>query len=91
MDISMPHGLSLDPTAPAFPFGYGLDYLDVSLVNASVSLNVGQAWSSATRRLDDAPITVHVKLHNAAGRGAPCAVRTHTRDPSGAGWCCVLN
>lgn len=36
MDLKLPHGLSLDPTAPAFPFGYGLDYLDVAFTNATV-------------------------------------------------------
>ena len=35
------HGLSLDPTSPAFPFGYGLDYLNVSYTNSSVAVAAG--------------------------------------------------
>ena len=81
MDIhaGMPHGLSLNPTSPAFPFGYGLDYLSVSLLNATVSLNAGyRAMRTAT---DDAPITVHVKLHNAASRGGSKVVQVYFTPP----------
>ena len=43
------------PTCKAFPFGYGLDYLDVSYTNCSVTV----ASTTAT-----IPITVHVELQN---------------------------
>jgi len=80
MDIGLPHGLSLNPTAPAFPFGYGLDYLDVSLLNATVSLNPG-GYSAMRTATDDAPITVHVKLHNAASRRGSKVVQVYFTPP----------
>ena len=54
---AIPHGLTLDPTAPAFPFGYGLDYLAVSFTNFSV-------WTSSST--SEVPMTARVELHNAA-------------------------
>ena len=72
VDMSLPHGLTLDPTAPAFPFGaqtrpdallalcfapltaagwgpgYGLDYLDVTFANSSVSVRADAASMTAT-------------------------------------------
>eukprot|EP00658_Telonema_sp_P-2_P079747 TRINITY_DN7790_c0_g1_i1.p1 TRINITY_DN7790_c0_g1~~TRINITY_DN7790_c0_g1_i1.p1 ORF type:complete len:204 (+),score=35.13 TRINITY_DN7790_c0_g1_i1:128-739(+) len=77
MNAALPHGLTLDPTGPAFPFGYGLDYLEVTLQNATVALPSRQTHFA----LDDVRLTVTVELVNAADMGGGYVVQCYFSPP----------
>jgi beta-glucosidase-like glycosyl hydrolase len=83
MDVGLPHGLSLDPTAPAFPFGYGLDYLNVTFVSAEVRVHQDHASGTAAtaKELGVDPLTVHVSMKNTASVGGAKVVQVYFTPP----------
>lgn len=70
------HGLSLDPTSPAFPFGFGLDYLNVTYTNSSVELAPNPMDAVTT-----VPMRVHTSLLNDGGMGGQYVVQVYFTPP----------
>jgi hypothetical protein len=70
------HGLSLDPSSPAFPFGYGLDFLNVSYTNASVTVAPEPTAASTT-----VPIQATVSLSNVGGMAGQYVVQVYFTPP----------
>ena len=62
----------------AFPFGYGLDYLDVSIQNSSATVHQGDFASEGG---EPAPMSVDVTLHNAASVGGGYVVQVYLTPP----------